>query len=159
LALGATVQQLNVSNTAELESTISSYIAQGFVVSNRTVDAVTLFKKKEFNIIWAIIGFFACVIPLIIYTIIYSTQSDQMVVIRVGGILKWSEDHKWWWDGAKWKLAAEEMPPGVQVSDDRRMWWDGTTWQPMPTGAPSALAAPSPLPMADAPLETEDKEL
>jgi hypothetical protein len=159
--LAAKVQQINVSSPAELENTVSSYIAQGFVVSNRTVDSVTLFKKKEFNVLWAVIGFFLCVLPLIVYAIVYATQSDEMIVVRVGpvtgptqiasGDLTWSDDRQWWWDGAEWRDAASELPPAAQLSDDQRSWWDGSSWRPVPSAAPEEQIPPPPPPEPDAP--------
>jgi hypothetical protein len=154
--LAAQVQQINVPSKDDLENTVSSYIAQGFVVSNRTTDSVTLFKKKEFNVLWAVIGFFLCLLPLIVYCIVYATQSDQMIVIRVGAVtgpaqvgsgdLTWSEDRQWWWDGTNWRDAAAELPPGAQLSDDQDSWWDGSSWRPVPTRAQAAQPAPPPPP-------------
>ncbi len=141
--MAASVQQVQVSSQHELESTITSYIAQGFVVSNRGPDAVTLFKKKEFNVIWAVVGFFLCLLPLLVYCIVYATQSDQMVMVTIrtatsGGELTWSEDRQWWWDGERWRDALLELPPGAVLSDDQSTWWDGKTWRPAPT--PTAAA-------------------
>jgi hypothetical protein len=155
--VGATVSQLNVSTNAELEQAIQSYIAQGFVVSNRTNDSVTLFKKKEFNVVWAIVGFFLCLIPLLVYSIVYASKSDEMIVIRVGALsavgaagelgLVWSEDGHWWSDGTKWRDASREVPPGATLSDDQRFWWDGTAWRPLASdGGTPIAAAPAPEP-------------
>src|SRR2546421_8733572 len=81
--MSADVATVAVPTAAQMQQAIMSYVAQGFVVATQTEDATTLFKKKEFNIIWAVIGFFLCVLPLLIYCIVYATQKDQMVVIRV----------------------------------------------------------------------------
>jgi hypothetical protein len=154
--VAANVQQLSVTSQEELESTIMSYIAQGFTVSNRTPESVTLFKKKEFNIIWAVIGFFLCLLPLLVYCIVYVTQDDQMVVIRVasattqlgaGTDVTWSEDRQWWWDGARWRDTQLELPPGVVLSEDKSSWWDGVEWREMPaldTESQSRVQAPTP---------------
>jgi hypothetical protein len=136
--VAASVQQVQVSSQHELESTITSYIAQGFVVSNRTPESATLFKKKEFNVIWAVVGFFLCLLPLLVYCIVYATQNDQMVMITIataqgGSELTWSEDRQWWWDGERWRDALLELPPGAVLSDDRGTWWDGETWRSVPT--------------------------
>jgi hypothetical protein len=136
--VAASVQQIQVSSQPELESTIVSYIAQGFVVSNRTPDSVTLFKKKEFNVIWAVVGFFLCLLPLLVYCIVYTTQSDEMVVVTIAAVqsagqLTWSEDRQWWWDGERWRDALLELPPQAVISEDRGTWWDGESWRPVPT--------------------------
>jgi hypothetical protein len=143
--VGTKVQEIHVQSAVELENSVLSYIAQGFAVSNRTEDSVTLFKKKEFNILWAIIGFFLCWIPLIIYAITYSNESDQMIVIRVGHarVLTWSEDRKWWSDdGATWHDASGEMPVGATLSDDKLFWWDGTVWCPVPLSEQAQITPP-----------------
>jgi len=151
--VAAKVQQINVASSVELENTILSYIAQGFVVSNRTTDKVTLFKKKEFNVVWAIIGFFLCLIPLLVYCIVYASQSDEMIVITVGtgavagqlggeGVT-WSDDRQWWWDGTKWRDASAEMPPNVRLSEDEQSWWDGKAWRPVQSGPSESQAAPA----------------
>jgi hypothetical protein len=167
--VAAHVQQVNVNSSEELESAIMSYIAQGFTVSNRSAESVTLFKKKEFNILWAVIGFFLCLLPLIVYCIVYATQSDQMVVIKVGSGpaavtsgfdaatgVTWSEDRQWWWDGSRWRDTHVELPPDAMVSDDGHNWWDGVAWRAVPgeseetESREEALAPPEAPPAVDA---------
>jgi hypothetical protein len=151
--VATSVQQINVGSPQELESTITSYIARGFVVSSRTPDSATLFKKKEFNVIWAVIGFFLCLLPLLVYCIVYATQNDEMVTVMVAqntaittatgdGEPTWSEDRQWWWDGGRWRDTLLELPPGAVLAEDRRTWWDGMTWRPVPAKAmPTADSA------------------
>ncbi|HXC79173.1 MAG TPA: hypothetical protein VNU19_19240 [Candidatus Acidoferrum sp.] len=43
-----------------------------------------------------------------------------------------SEDRVWWWDGAAWRNADNEVPPAAQRSEDSNFWWDGEAWRPMP---------------------------
>lgn len=161
--MAANVQQISVASQEELESTIMSYIAQGFTVSNRTTESVTLFKKKEFNIIWAVIGFFLCVLPLLVYCVIYVTQDDQMIVIKVAAAapalgaaasVTWSEDRQWWWDGSRWRDTQLELPPNAVLSKDEHSWWDGVEWRAVPTKdaetAPHGNAPSSPPPVQDA---------
>jgi len=147
--MAASVQQVDVASQQELESTITSYIAQGFLVSSRTADSATLFKKKEFNVLWAVIGFFLCLLPLIVYCIVYATQSDQMVIIKLRAAsrdagesttdeITWSEDRDWWWDGRQWRDALRELPPGAVLSEDHRSWWDGKAWREAPREASAA---------------------
>jgi hypothetical protein len=147
--MAASVKQISVGSPQELESTITGYIAQGFVVSSRTPESVTLFKKKEFNILWAVIGFFLCLLPLLVYCVVYATQSDEMVTVAIvktvpaGAIeagddgVMWSEDRQWWWDGAQWRDALLTLPPAAVFSEDRSSWWDGVSWRPVPGGADS----------------------
>ena len=81
--MATAVSQVPVGTSAQLEQMVSSYIAQGFTVANRTPDSVTMLKKKEFNILWAVIGLVVCLLPLLVYLIVYATQQDQMVEIRL----------------------------------------------------------------------------
>lgn len=142
--MSASVQQVNVASQEELESTIMSYIAQGFSVSSRTADSATLFKKKEFSILWAVVGLFLCLLPLLVYCIVYATQNDQMIVIRVtstvstapglgaASTVTWSDDRQWWWDGSRWRDTQVELPPDAILAEDGRTWWDGVEWRAVP---------------------------
>ncbi|MGH2959813.1 MAG: hypothetical protein ACRDKE_09425 [Solirubrobacterales bacterium] len=102
-------------NEAALDATISSYIVQGYVVQNRGADFVVMFKKKEFSVLWAVVGLILCLIPLIIYLIVYAAESDKMVEIRVeamapsAGGIQYSEDGNYYWDAASssWQLVAK----------------------------------------------------
>ena len=150
--MAAKVASVNVATPEQMQHAIMSYVAQGFVVSTQTADTTTLFKKKEFNILWAVIGFFLCLIPLLIYCIVYATQSDEMIVIRIDPsaamsmapgtvpglsqpsntdveLLTWSEDRKYWWTGTTWIDSLRTVPPGAKYSEDGLQWWDGRTWR------------------------------
>ncbi len=81
--MATNVQTLAVQNEQQLEQYITSYIAQGYQLANRTQQQTTLIKRKEFSIFWLVIGLILCVLPLFIYLIIYATQSDQMVVLNL----------------------------------------------------------------------------
>jgi hypothetical protein len=127
----AAVSTVSVYSEAQMEQVITSYIAQGYIVSNRTPTSATLFKKKEFSILWLVIGLLLCLIPLIIYLFIYAAESDKMVQIF---------------------LADSTSAPGVttavgQMSADGRWRWDGSQWIPVP-----AIAAP-PSPTDSGPTE------
>ena len=106
-----------------------------------------MFKKKEFNILWAVVGLFLCVIPALIYCIIYAGESGKMVVIRVGQAAgtapnRWSGDGRFFWDGGTWRDAATAgIAAYAPISDDGRQWWDGAAWRPL---GPSLLAGPDP---------------
>jgi hypothetical protein len=52
-----------------MESVITTYIARGFVVVNKTETSTTL-QKKEFELVWAVICFVLCLLPLLIYPVI-----------------------------------------------------------------------------------------
>jgi hypothetical protein len=147
----ATVSQINVATQPQLDQAINSYIAQGFMVMNRTASSATMFKKKEFNLIWAVIGFFLCLIPLLIYLIKYALEKDLMVEIRIdpaaagGQVVQMSADGRYWWDGAQWQDAERAVPPAAQRSGDNRWWWDGSTWRQVPSqsGLPPSGEVPA----------------
>src|SRR5258708_17645688 len=123
----ATVQNFPVYSEAQMEQTITSFIAQGYVLSNRTPSSATLFKKKEFSILWLVIGLLLCLIPLIVYLIIYASESDKMVQIYLA-------------DPAG---AAVAPPPSGQLSPDGCWRWDGSQWVPV-----TALVPPAPHPVS-----------
>ena len=133
--MAASVQQVFVSSRPEVENAIQSFIAQGYTVQSQTEESVTMFKKKQFNILWAVTGFFLCLIPLLIYCTICAGESDKMVVIRLGQAAgmapnRWSGDGRFFWDGGTWRDAATAgVPPYATISDDGRQWWDGFTWR------------------------------
>jgi hypothetical protein len=81
--MAAQMQRLTVDSIAAMEQAITSYITQGFSVVNKTSTSVTLVKRKQFSALWAVIGFLVCVLPLLIYLIVYAMQKDQVVEIVV----------------------------------------------------------------------------
>jgi hypothetical protein len=83
--MAAQVQVVEVTSVAEIDTAISAWIAQGYTVANRTPASATLIKPKQFSILWAVIGLLICVIPLLIYLIVYAAESDKVVEIRVRG--------------------------------------------------------------------------
>jgi len=74
------ISRVEVSSVEEMDEAITGYMAQGFVVSNKTGKSATLQKKKEFSILWAVIGLLLCLLPLLIYLIVYATQPDYEIV-------------------------------------------------------------------------------
>lgn len=74
------INRVQVPTTEEMEAAILSYLAKGFVVANKTKSSATLQKKKEFSVMWAVIGFVACMLPLLIYLIVYATKPDVEIV-------------------------------------------------------------------------------
>lgn len=76
----ASINKVYVDSADSMESALTGYVAQGFSVVNKTATKITLQKKKEFSIMWAVLGFMVCVLPLLIYLIIYSTKPAVEVV-------------------------------------------------------------------------------
>jgi hypothetical protein len=74
------IKKVTVSSVGEIDSVITGYLAQGFIVANRTPTSATLQKKKEFKVMWAVIGFILCLLPLLIYLLIYAMQPDVEIV-------------------------------------------------------------------------------
>lgn len=83
--MAARTQVVTVSDKQELENAVQRYIAQGYAVYRQTKDSTTLFKKNEFKPVWAVVGLLLCLVPLLIYLLIYATSKDQMVIIRIVG--------------------------------------------------------------------------
>lgn len=128
--MAAVISKVQVATTEQLEATISQYVAQGFVTMNRTPTTVTMFKKKEFNVLWAVIGFFLCVLPLLVYLIVYATQSDKMVEITLH-LTQASSDAPV--DGPA--ADSNSTPPGTQDARDAAEEPDGS-----PTGDDQPLS-------------------
>jgi hypothetical protein len=116
----AGIASVGVGSERELETAIALYIAQGFVLSNRSSMGATMFKKKEFRIVWAVVGFFLCILPLLIYLIVYASQSDQTVQIQLVPA------------GSQSQLPAASAQMVGTRSADGQWWWDGTAWQQVP---------------------------
>jgi uncharacterized membrane protein YukC len=74
------VKQVIVDSQESLNFTTTTYLAQGFVVANTTSEKVVMQKKKEFKVLWAVIGLILCVFPLLIYAIYYATQPEVEIV-------------------------------------------------------------------------------
>lgn len=138
---------VQVPDRGAMDSAITSYIAQGFLVQNRGEDFAILFKKKEFSVLWAIVGLVLCLLPLLVYLIVYATQKDELVEIRLATAqpqIHWSEDREQWWDGEVWRHVSRQLPPDAQVSPDGAHFWDGASWRAMPAGAPPVQAGAAP---------------
>ena len=136
--MAVTATQVQVPDQGALDSAITSYIAQGFLVQNRGQDFAVLFKKKEFSVLWAVVGLFLCFLPLLVYLIVYAAEKDKLVEIRVATSqvqIHWSDDREQWWDGETWHHISRQLPPGAQVSPDGAHFWDGASWRAMPAGA------------------------
>lgn len=128
------VTAVRVGSENEMELAIASYISQGFVLSNRSPSGATMFKKKEFSILWLVVGFILCVVPLLVYLIVYAAQSDKMVQIQLV-------------PASQAQLPASSTQVGMRSADEQ-WWWDGNAWQPV--GQPTPLAEAIPPPAASA---------
>jgi hypothetical protein len=145
--MAVTATHVQVPDRGSLDGAITSYIAQGFTVQNRGEDFAVMFKKKEFSVLWAVVGLLLCLLPLLVYLIVYATQKDQLVEIRVAASqpqIHWSGDREQWWDGDSWHHISQQLPPGTQASPDGAHFWDGASWRAMPARA-SAVEADAAL--------------
>lgn len=134
----------------DLETMTMSYIAQGYSVANKTPMQVTLIKRKEFSAFWAVIGFLFCVLPLLIYLIVYALESDQMVTITVAGaqpmpvtgylapsqpLGQTAPSQPLTSSGALGASAPVNFESAPR-SPDGLYWWDGQAWQLIPQAYP-----------------------
>jgi hypothetical protein len=126
----ADVTAVRVGSENEMEMAIASYISQGFVLSNRSPSGATMFKKKEFSILWLVVGFILCVVPLLVYLIVYAAQSDKMVQIQLV-------------PASQAQLPASSTQVGMR-SADGQWWWDGNAWQPVGQPTPAVEQIPPP---------------
>jgi hypothetical protein len=81
--VAASVRVVEVDSASDLDNAIRAWIAQGYVLANKSSASATMIKRKEFSTLWAVIGFLVCVIPLLIYCIVYAASSDHVVEIRL----------------------------------------------------------------------------
>ena len=131
----AAVTNLQVTSEQHMQQAITSYIAQGYTVMNQSPGHTTMFKKKEFSVLWAVVGLLLCIVPLLIYLVIYASQQDQMVEIHmvdpslqleqsapVSYAGQISPDGHWMWNGREWVAnpnPAAQLPEEASGSDDR----------------------------------------
>jgi hypothetical protein len=152
--VAAAVQQIQVPDVGSMEQAITSYIAQGFTVQARTENSATLFKKKEFSVLWAVVGLVLCLLPLLIYLIVYATQKDEMVQIVVVGTavakVNWNDDFTQWYDhgGGQWVSTATRLPEGTHVSEDGSQFYNGSSWVRIPAELQASLASSPEAPAA-----------
>jgi hypothetical protein len=135
----------------DLETMTMSYIAQGYSVANKTPMQVTMIKRKEFSAFWAVIGFLFCVLPLLIYLIVYALESDHMVTITVAGAQPTSVTGQLALSQPLGPFAPSQpltssgafgaaLPANFETaprSPDGLYWWDGQAWQLVPQARPT----------------------
>lgn len=137
--MGTQTSAIYVGDAAQMRQAVDSYIVQGYSVATQDAQSATMRKAKEFQVLWAVIGFFLCLLPLLIYLVVYATQSDQVVRIVVGNqgqaALTLSSDGNWWWsfEQQRWVGVLEQLPAGSRRSDDGQWWWDGADWRRIPS--------------------------
>src|SRR5712691_451182 len=83
VTMASNVRYIDVTEPEQMQMEITRLVSAGFTVANQNNRSVTLVKRKQFNIPILIIGFLLCVIPLLVYLVIYAFQSDQIVEIRL----------------------------------------------------------------------------
>jgi hypothetical protein len=146
-------RSLVVADQRGLEQAITNHTMQGFLVVNRTAEMAVLRKPKQFNVLLALLGLLFCGVGLLVYLIVYSVQSDQMVEIRVRSTgqagLRLSEDRRWWWNGEQWQDTTLSVPPTARRSDDGSRWWDGVDWRPVFPSGRMSLSSRSDVPTAN----------
>ena len=122
---------LPVTTREDLEATTARYVIQGYAVVIQSPTSVLLLKRKEFSIIWAIVGFFFCLLPLFIYVIYYMLQTDQVVQIELdSGPVAAPTGPLAPAGGSPGLDAPTDAPPQV-ISPDGKHYWDGRAWQPI----------------------------
>lgn len=72
-----------------------------------------------------------CFMAVFIGFVMLRSARRQAVPVMTAGF-QMSPDRRSWWDGARWRDAAGDIPPGAQRSPDGRYWWDGQAWRPIP---------------------------
>jgi hypothetical protein len=157
--MASNVRQVTVTEPEQMQLEITRLVSQGFTVANQNDRSVTLVKRKQFSIPILIIGFFLCLLPLIIYLIMYSFQKDQIVEIRLidrpesqpyrasdhialdgeparipidAPIIQVSPDGQQWWDGTQWQDTTSSYPQHAFHNPTGNEWWDGQSWHPVP---------------------------
>jgi hypothetical protein len=160
--MASNVRRIEVTEPEQMQLEITRLVSEGFTVANQNDRSVTLVKRKQFSIPILIIGFFLCIIPLVIYLIMYAMQKDQIVEIKLmdkpesrayrasdhiavdgevarvpedAPIIQVSPDGQQWWDGSQWQDTASSYPQHAYRNPDGSEWWDGQSWHPVPRDA------------------------
>ena len=74
---------ITVDSTDDMETVIANYAMKGFSITSKTSKRAVLYKKKEFSMLMAVIGFVMCVIGLVIYAILFSLKDDEVIEVVV----------------------------------------------------------------------------
>lgn len=157
--MASNVRRIEVNEPEQMQLEITRLVSDGYTVANQSDRSVTLVKRKQFSIPILIIGFFLCLIPLVVYLIMYAFQKDHIVEIKlidrpksqpyrasdhiaVAGeaarvpddapMIQVSPDGQQWWDGAQWHDTATSYPQHAFRNPGGSEWWDGQGWRPVP---------------------------
>jgi hypothetical protein len=145
--MAAAIEYRVVHNHEQLNQAINGLVGMGYRLANQTPTETTMVKRKQFSMLWLIVGLALCIIPLLIYLIVYAAEQDSMIIIRLQDPgtralspmprpehLTWTETRSHWWDGERWVDPALAYPSSAPLSEDGTMWWDGQGWRPrLPT--------------------------
>ena len=69
--------------SAILETAISRYVKQGYIVQTRSDVSAQLIKKKRLSVFWALVYTVLFVAPLFIYLLWYLMAKDKAVYLFV----------------------------------------------------------------------------
>ena len=104
---------ITVAGTAELDALVAAHAARGYEVVARTPGSATLVKRKRFSLFWVVVGLLLCLVPLVLYLVVYAMESDRVVRVVVAGSPEAGEaaGSRWEWDGWAWRLV-QDVPDG-----------------------------------------------
>ncbi len=67
-------------------------------------------------------------VATVVFVLVRSSRRQAVMPAMATGF-QMSPDGASWWDGARWRDAATDIPPGAQRSADGTYWWDGRSWR------------------------------
>jgi hypothetical protein len=79
----AVTRTFAVPSAEALQAAVMDHLADGYVLRASTAHDAYLYKAKRFEMVWALIGFALCVVPLVIYLFVFLLQQDQAVHLVV----------------------------------------------------------------------------
>jgi hypothetical protein len=78
--MASSIVRVGVPTPGALESAALSYMARGYVIVERSAERVVLQKRKQFSLPWLVVGLLLCIVPLLVYLLVYASQPDAWVV-------------------------------------------------------------------------------
>jgi hypothetical protein len=140
----AAVEYRAVFSPEMMHQAVTGLIAAGYYVANQGPAEVTMVKRKQFSTLWLIVGLALCIVPLLVYLIVYANEQDSIIILRLQDRpalaapspmprpehLTWTDDRAMWWDGERWHDPAISYPASAPLSEDGLQWWDGAAWRP-----------------------------
>lgn len=141
--MAAAVWRIPVQHPEQMHLEVNRLVAEGFVVATQTNRSITLIRRKQLNVAAVILGLLFCVLPLVVYLIVFALEKDRVVeIVLVDGppalpqqpAVPMSPDGAAWWDGTRWVAVTERIPPNAVIRPDGQAWWDGQTWRAVPGG-------------------------